>query len=457
MSAPSKRPWSRADRVDLLLVALLAGVAFVLSAWLNLFERYYRWSRNHEQVNADELVIAGLAVGLGLMLYAWRRHRETGRETTALRAAERALAETGERYRSLFDYHPHSVFSLDVGGRFDAANPASERLAGYSVGELREMGFADVLVAEDVEPAGLAFLEVLGRVPQVLDLRVRHRDGRVIEVTITAVPIVVGDEVVGVYGIAEDVTERNRLQRDLESTRRAAEQANEAKSVFLANMSHEIRTPLTSVLAACELLADSGLAPHQERLTGVMERSGARLLRLVDEILDLSRVESGHATVDRTDFDPRTLIEDVVAPSREAALAKGLSFEGPADDSLPPRLHGDSVRIAQVLSNLLDNAVKFTDRGFVRVSARAEPIATDRLDLHLEVEDSGIGMSPDDTERVFDSFRQADPSITRRYGGTGLGLAIAKQLVELMDGSIAVSSAPDEGTTFSVRLPLAVR
>lgn len=378
---------------------------------------------------------------------------------TARRLAitERALAETDERYRSLFDYHPHAVFSVDVGGRFVAANRASELLAGHPVEELRTMEFLDLVVAEDVEPAAAAFLSVLAREPQVLDLRVRHRDGRLVELTVTAVPIVVSDEVVGVHGIAEDVTERNRLQRDLEEARRAAERANEAKSVFLANMSHEIRTPLTSVLAASELLADSGLDVHQQRLTDMMHRSGERLLRLVDEILDLSRVEAGHASLDRGDFDPSTLIEDVVAPAREAARSKGLAFEAAVDGSLPAQLHGDAVRIAQVLWNLLDNAVKFTERGFVRVGARAEHVGSDRVHLAVAVEDSGIGMSDDEVDRVFESFLQADPSITRRYGGTGLGLAIAKQLVELMDGSIAVTSSPGHGTTFTLRLPLLVR
>jgi signal transduction histidine kinase len=191
-------------------------------------------------------------------------------------------------------------------------------------------------------------------------------------------------------------------------------------------------------------------------LTDIMHRSGARLLRLVDEILDLSRVEAGHATLDRTEFDPRVLIEDVVGPVRAAASGKGLAFAATVDGSLPLRLHGDAVRIAQVLANLLDNAVKFTDDGFVRLSVLAEPLDGGRVELCLVVEDSGIGMSPEESAGVFESFRQADPSITRRYGGTGLGLAIARQVVELMGGSITVASVPGEGTVFSVRLPLGV-
>ncbi len=444
-------------RIDLALVVALVVVAFALGAWLDLFERLARWSRAHERYDADELAIAAVAAIVGLGAYSVRRIREARHEAARLVAAERSLAETGERYRSLFDYHPHAVFSLDVGGRFEAANPASERLAGYSAQELSRMTFPDVLVPEDVERAAVAFLAVLDRTPQVLDLGVRHVSGRLIEVTVTAVPIVVGDEVLGVYGIAEDITERSRLQRDLEDARRAAEAANEAKSVFLANMSHEIRTPLTSVLAASELLADSDLDDKQRRLTDMMHRSGGRLLRLVDEILDLSRVESGLATLDRREFDPRELIDDVVAPVRETARAKGLELEADVDPALPAVVYGDGVRVAQVLTNLLDNAVKFTGAGFVRISVRSEPRGVRGVDLRVAVADSGIGMSSEEVDRVFESFRQADPSITRKYGGTGLGLAIAKQLVELMDGSIGVASTPGEGTTFTVRLPLAVR
>jgi PAS domain S-box-containing protein len=443
--------------VELAVVAAAIVAAFALGAWLDLFERFARWSRSHERYNADELTIAALAAIVGLAAYSLRRIRESRHEAARLVAAERSLAETGERYRSLFDYHPHAVFSLDVEGRFVAANPASERLAGYSAEELSRMSFPDVLVPEDLERAAVAFLAVLERTPQVMELGVRHLSGRLIEVSVTAVPIVVGDEVIGVYGIAEDVTERNRLLRELEEARTAAEAANEAKSVFLANMSHEIRTPLTSVLAASELLADSGLDTQQRRLTDMMHRSGGRLLRLVDEILDLSRVESGLVGLDRRDFDPRVVIDDVVAAARKAADAKGLDFEATVDPGLPPSVYGDSVRVAQVLTNLLDNAVKFTDAGFVRISVRSEPRGVRAVDLRVAVADSGIGMSGDEMDRVFESFRQADPSITRKYGGTGLGLAIAKQLVELMDGSIGVASTPGEGTTFTVRLPLAVR
>ncbi|CAI9398500.1 PAS domain-containing sensor histidine kinase [Nocardioides sp. T2.26MG-1] len=444
----------RSARIDLALVAVVVVGGFVLASAFDLFELFSDWSRHHERYDADELAVAAVAAIIGLAVYSLRRYRDAHRDARELATAERALAETGERHRSLFEYNPQAVFSLGTDGRFTSANRAALVLSGYSEEELRTMSFTDLLCPEDLEDVGAAFIEILERRPQTIDTSVRRRDGSLVELIVTGLPIVVGDVVVGVFGIAEDVTERNRLLQQLEDARRAAEHANQAKSLFLANMSHEIRTPLTTVLAAAELLRDTELDAGQQRLTEAMDRAGSRLLRLVDEILDFSRVESGRATLERTDFDPTVLLADTTAVARAAASAKGLRFELVVDGPLPDSIHGDPVRVGQVVSNLLDNAVKFTETGFVRLEARASRLGDGRPELQVVVQDSGIGMTPEQTERVFESFLQADPSITRRYGGTGLGLAITKQLVELMGGSISVTSGPGAGTAFSVRLPL---
>ena len=368
-------------------------------------------------------------------------------------SAERELAVTNERYRSLFDYHPDAVFSLTLEGYYDSANAASADLGGYPASALVSMHFTELLAPDEVEKVVPAFERVLAREPQHLETRVRHRDGHLVDISLTAVPIVVGDEVVGVYGVAEDVTERNRMQQELEEARRSAETANEAKSLFLANMSHEIRTPLTSCIAAAELLSDTDLDPQQRRLTELMERSGGRLLRLVDDILDFSRAEAGKATLEVVEIDPREVLDEAIAPARAAARRKGLALEVTVDPSVPQRAVGDPVRIAQVLTNLLDNAVKFTESGTVSLAADGWG-DEGRAGLAVVVTDTGIGMSTTQVAQVFDPFSQADASITRRYGGTGLGLAICRQLVELMAGSLEVRSTVGEGTTFTVRLPL---
>jgi PAS domain S-box-containing protein len=376
-----------------------------------------------------------------------RRRREIRDALDALGAARRTLAATTERYRSLFDYHPDAVFSLDLEGGFTEVNVSAVGITGFSSAELLERNFADLVHPDDLLAVSAAFGALLERLPQHIEARVVRKDGREIEVAVTGLPIVVADEVVGVYGIAEDITERNRLRADLVEARRVAEEANQAKSVFLANMSHEIRTPLTSVLATGELLSETVTGEEESRLIAIMRRAGARLLRLVDDILDFSRVEAGRTTLQREPIDLDELLTEVLAPARSTAAAKGLDLVCVCEPGLRPFL-GDPVRLGQVVGNLLDNAVKFTDSGQVRIEVSLDDV------LELRVVDTGIGMTAAQAATVFESFHQADPSITRRYGGTGLGLAISRQLVELMDGTIEVASEPGRGTTFTVRLPV---
>lgn len=453
LSDPAERDRRRrrAARVDLAFVALFVLIGFVLAGVFQLFEGFAHWSAQHEELEADELVVAAVASIFGMAIYSLRRYRDARTEARELIAAERELAITNQRYRSLFEYHPDGVFSLMLDGRFDSANRAAQELCGYTEEELTRISFVELLPADELAPVAEAFTQVLARRPQHVETCIAHKDGHLVEVSVTGLPIVVGDDVTGVFGIAEDVTLRNRLQRELEHARRAAEEANQAKSLFLANMSHEIRTPLTSVIAAGELLRDTDLGHVQNRLTEVMRRSGERLLRLVDEILDFSRIEAGRVVVETVEFDPHEVLEEVLTHARVTSRRKGLALESAVDAAVPHRAVGDPVRLAQVLANLLDNAVKFTDAGSVRLTARITG-----EDLLLAIEDTGIGMTPDEADQVFEPFRQADPSITRRYGGTGLGLAICRQLVGLMQGSLELRSAPGAGTTFVVRLPLVV-
>jgi PAS domain S-box-containing protein len=371
-----------------------------------------------------------------------------------LAAVEREMRETGERYRSLFQYHPNAVFSLDLEGRFTTANPAAERVSGYSADELLGMAFTDMLPPEELEPTVNAFFQMVERRPQRLEVRFRHKDGRLVDLSVTGLPIVVDDEVVGVYGIAEDITARNRMQADLAEARRTAEEANGAKSLFLANMSHEIRTPLTSVLAAAEMLCETDLDEQQLRLAKVMDRQGDRLLRLVDEILDFSRIEAGKTYLEEVPFGLRGLVDEVVTTHRAAAAAKGLALSMHVDERVDDRVTGDPSRLAQVLANLIGNAVKFTHDGWVRVSVK-DHAATDESMVRFEVADSGIGVSAEQQAQLFESFNQADPSITRRYGGTGLGLAICKQLVTLMGGAIELQCPEGQGCTFIFTVPTA--
>ena len=243
-------------------------------------------------------------------------------------------------------------------------------------------------------------------------------------------PVIVYDEVVGVHGVAEDVTENNEMRRELERTRRAAEEASAAKSLFLANMSHEVRTPLTSVLGATEMLAEDDLDPHQQYLVDVIHRSGERLLRLVNDILDVSRLEAGKLEVHASPFDVRTLVRDVATWAAPLAEREGLTLACSVDPALPAQVVGDAMRVSQVLTNLLGNALKFTEAGQVRMAVESGPRLGSTHEVCFVVEDSGIGIHGDQLAGLFESFTQVDTSTTRKYGGAGLGLAICQELVD---------------------------
>ena len=367
---------------------------------------------------------------------------------------ERELAESKERYRSLFAYSPHAAFSLDLDGTFVDANAVAQELSGYTLAEFMEVDFTHLLAPEDVGRAAAAFEGALHRQPQKLQATMLTKDGRRMELNLAAVPVIVDDEVVGVHGTAEDMTKENALLRELEGARRAAEDASAAKSLFLANMSHEVRTPLTSLLGAGEMLAEGDLDPGQRYLVEVVRRSGERLLRLVNDILDVSRLEAGHVEMAVAAFDVRALVEDALKWARPFAEREHLDLSSVIADEVPRVLLGDSFRITQVLTNLVGNALKFTDCGGVSVRVDLESVDGETHRLRLAVEDSGIGIPEEQLPLLFESFAQADTSTTRRYGGAGLGLAICRELVALMSGTIEACSIPGEGTTFTVVLPL---
>jgi signal transduction histidine kinase len=263
-------------------------------------------------------------------------------------------------------------------------------------------------------------------------------------------------EVTKFVSIQTDSTELRRTQQQLEAAKGRAEAANEAKTRFLATISHEMRTPLNAILGSTELVLDgatdaAGMRAHLARIND----SGHVLLRLISDLLDLSKIEAGQVDVERNPVDIRACLGSSVAPIADRARTKGLDFELVCDRSLPEFMLGDPDRLRQIVTNLAENAVKFTDSGYVRIEANRVASAVDGgTALEIRVVDSGVGIAEDMKERIFERFVQGDGSTTRRKGGAGLGLSIVKSLVEAMGGSVTVRSRVGGGADFRATVPL---
>jgi PAS domain S-box-containing protein len=379
----------------------------------------------------------------------------------ALRLARQQLRSSEERYRLLFEQNPLPMVTYDRKTlQIVAASNAMVASYGYSRKELDTMTINDLLPSQDAElslpdpAAGLG--EGRAALGPATGQQTRHqrKDGTIIDVDVTSDDVKL-DERECRIALYSDVTARNKMAAEAAIAHDRAVEASNMKSAFLANVSHEVRTPMNGVIGMTELLLDMDLSDEQRRCAEQIARSGGLMLELINDILDLSKIETGHLALDIDNFELVEVIEEACSAAGALAKAKGLQFGLQIASDVPPRVRGDGRRLHQVLANLLANAVKFTAAGTIAVRVSATPSPAGSSLIHVAVSDTGIGIEQDGLERMFEPFTQADVSTTRRYGGTGLGLAIAREIIDLMGGTISADSTPGSGSTFWFEVDLA--
>ena len=359
-----------------------------------------------------------------------------------------SLAESKQRYASMFELHPHATYSLDRRGHYTDANRRALEMTGLGLEELRRTHFARVIHPDDLHLVEAGFAEALTGVPQVLEARVLRPDGTIVDFRTTMIPVVVHEEVVGVHGITEDVTEAKRVLRELE-------EANAAKTLFLGTVSHELRTPLAALVGATELLVGGEMGPDERHYVEMAHRSGQRLVQLVHDLLEFSCLEARRTTLRPRPFEVRALLAGIEEWAAPLAESRGLSISFVVDDAVPATTVGDGPRVSHVVTNLVANALDFTAVGTVdvRVGCRADD-SPDAVWVEFEVADTGVGIPPDRVHALFEPFATADPCPARGQHGAGLGLAICRDLVDLMDGRLRAASEVGVGSTFTFGVPL---
>ena len=394
-------------------------------------------------------------------------------DVTERKQAEEDRQEQTLRLRAIVDHAVDGIITMNEYGVMESFNPAAERLFGYTAAEAIGQN-VKMLMPEPYHSEHDGYLanyrrtghaKIIGLEREVLG---RRKDGSVFSFELGVSEIQLGTRRL-FTGIIHDITERKQAEfsllqdavemnshnQQLAEARDQALAATRAKSAFLASMSHEIRTPMNAIIGMADLLQETSLSPDQENYVHRFSRAATSLLDLINDNLDISKIEAGHLELETVPFDLHDLVDKTVELMAVQANAKTLELAAFVHPDVPPWVAGDPTRLRQVFVNLLGNAIKFTEQG--QVLLRIEPNPADPLTLRCSVSDTGIGISEDKRQSIFESFTQVDSSTTRKYGGTGLGLSICKQLVEMMGGAFSVESTLGAGSTFSfgVRLTAA--
>jgi len=380
-----------------------------------------------------------------------------GKSGLSLIIAEGSAAEEGQTFRLVVEAAPNGMVMVDSEGLIVLVNSQAERLFGYKREEIIGKPI-EILVPGRFREAHPSYRAGFHKDPQVRpmgagrELYGLRKDGTEVPVEIGLNPLITESRKFVLASIV-DITERKRVE-EMVRARDKALQESELKSAFVATISHELRTPLTSILGMNELLLHTKLTKQQQELAEAVQQSAQSLLRVVNDILDLSKIEAGKVGLESLQVSIEAIVGEVSSVLRPAAFKKNLKLVTSIDPRIPEKLMADPGRIIQVLLNLVSNAIKFTEQGQISVAVAIEAEQDESIVLRFAVSDTGVGLLSEDQDTIFKPFTQEDSSTRRKYGGTGLGLAISKHLVELMGGKIGVTSSKGRGATFWFTVPL---
>lgn len=370
--------------------------------------------------------------------------------------AKENLRTSEEKYRTLVEESTEIIFSISLDLNLTYVSPNVKQFLGYDYQEVTSRKLTEFLHPDDLVVFAGMFTQSVSEIlenHQYLEYRLRHKNGtyRIFSSNGRLIKDELGN-VRHYTGIARDITKLKEAQRELFYAKEKAEQASTIKSQFLSIMSHEIRTPMNAVIGMAHLLIEDDPRPDQLENLKTLQFSAENLLGLINDILDYNKIDSGKIELEKVAFDIDMLFSRIIHSYTYQAREKKLDVSFELDSDLPKLMTGDPVRLAQVANNLISNAIKFTERGYVKIYLRKVFEKKDSVKVRFEFEDSGIGIPDDKLESIFEAFTQASADTTRKYGGTGLGLAIVKRLVELFGGSIAVSRSEQGGTIFSFEI-----
>jgi|GEM_PF-1258588 len=378
------------------------------------------------------------------------------RDISDQKKADQEIATQKAYLEQLFEASTEAIAFIDAQDCVQRINSKFTEIFGFSNDDVIGKSLDDTIIPADHRDEGRHVKIEIKKGSHVFHETVRQRkDGRLLDVSVTGMPIFINGKDAGVYAIYRDISQQKKAEQELKKAKLEAEEATRAKSDFLANMSHEIRTPMDAIIGFSHLALETTLTPQQADYQKKIHASAYNLLRLIDDILDFSKIEAGKLDLEIHSFNLREVLERVSSMISVKSNEKGLRFRLRVPENIPPYFRGDALRLEQVLINLTTNAVKFTSQGEVAVAVeRLEESERDAV-LRFVVSDTGIGMRAEQIEQLFQPFQQADFSVTRKYGGTGLGLTICKRLIEMMGGTIHVQSTPGAGSLFAFEVRLA--